>query len=94
VREARGGIEKLGIGDLRTTEPGLQSDGGNLYLRTSIGPDDKISRGWIFRFRLPGKRPRDMGLGSLDSIGPAKARELAQQYRELVATGWGIVLSS
>jgi hypothetical protein len=35
-----------------------------------------------------------MGLGSLDSIGLAKARELAQQYRELVATGWGIVLSS
>jgi integrase len=84
---ARGGIEKLHVKDLRTKKPGLLSDGGNLNLRTSIGPDGKVSRGWIFRFQLPGKKPRDMGLGSLDSIGLAKARDLAGQYRELVATG-------
>jgi integrase len=84
---ARGGIEKLHVKQLRTTKSGLLSDGGNLKLRTSIGPNGTISRGWIFRFQLPGKTRRDMGLGSLDSVGLAKARELAGQYRELVATG-------
>jgi hypothetical protein len=49
--------------------------------------DGTLTRGWIFRFKLPFKNERDMGLGSLDSINLAKARELAAQYRELVATG-------
>ena len=84
---ARGGIEKLHVKQLRTIKPGLLSDGGNLKLRTAIGPDGTISRGWIFRFQLPGQKRRDMGLGSLDSVGLAKARELAGQYRELIATG-------
>ena len=44
-------------------------------------------RGWIFRFQLPGRNARDMGLGSLDSIGLAMARKLAAENRELVAIG-------
>jgi integrase len=84
---ARSGIERLKVGDLKTKKPGLLSDGGNLNLRTFVGKNGKISRGWIFRYQLPGKNPRDMGLGSLDSIGLAKARELAKTYREMVVTG-------
>ena len=83
-----GGIEKLRVLDLRTKQPGLKCDGGNLYLKTEANEaGDGFNRRWIFRFQLPGQKSRDMGLGSLDSIGLAKARELARQYRELLATG-------
>lgn len=84
---ARLGIEKLKVSDLKTKQPGLLSDGGNLYLQVSRGKHGNIRRSWIFRFKLPGKKECDMGVGSLDSIGLAKARELAVGYRELVATG-------
>ena len=85
---ARGAIEKLTVGALRTKEAGLISDGGNLYLRTFKAKDGSLTRSWIFRFRLRGsKRERDMGIGSLNSIGLAKAREIAGQARELVAQG-------
>ena len=40
-----------------------------------------------FRYQLPGQKVRDMGLGSLDRIGLAKARELARQHREFIGTG-------
>jgi integrase len=80
---ARSGIERLKVGDLKTKKPGLLSDGGNLNLRTFVGNNGNISRGWIFRYQLPGKKPRDMGLGSLDSIGLAKARELAKTQAAL-----------
>jgi hypothetical protein len=85
---ARGGrIGRLKASQLKTTKPGLLSDGGNLNLRTLVGKDGMISRGWIFRFKLPGQKERDMGLGSLDSINLAVARRLASENRELVAIG-------
>jgi integrase len=84
---ARGGIEKLKVTALNTKKPGRLSDGGNLYLEVSRGRNGNIRRSWIFRYRLPGKTERDMGLGGLDSIGLAKARELAATYREMLATG-------
>jgi integrase len=84
---ARGGIEKLQVRQLNTKKPGRLSDGGNLYLETNKGKNGDLVRSWIFRFKLNGGRERDMGVGSLDSIGLAKARELATQYREQVATG-------
>jgi integrase len=84
---ARGGIERLKVSDLKTKEPGLIADGGNLYLQVSRGKNGSVRRSWIFRFKLNGGKQRDMGLGGLDSIGLARARELAAGYRELVATG-------
>ena len=87
-------LNKLTIGDLKSQQPGLLSDGGNLYLQISRGKDDNVRRSWIFRYQLPGHvsrtgKPiaRDMGLGSLESIGLARARLLAADYRELIATG-------
>ena len=84
---ARGKIGKLKASQLKTKNAGMKSDGGNLYLRSWEAKDGTLTRGWIFRFKLPFKNERDMGLGSLDSINLAKARELAAQYREMVATG-------
>jgi len=63
------------------TEPGRHADGGGLYLNTTNG-----GRRWIFLFRWNGKHG-EMGLGSARDVSLAKARELARQAREHVATG-------
>jgi hypothetical protein len=54
---------------------GRHSDGGGLYL--SISDDgDSVRRRWIFLFRWLGKLT-EMGLGGLNSVTLARARELA-----------------
>ena len=79
---------RLGIGALNTRRPGFYADGGNLYLRVDKGDDGSLRRSWIFRYRLHGSgRDRDMGLGPVSSVRLQKARELAADYREMVATG-------
>jgi integrase len=84
---ARSGIAKLKVTNLKARAPGLLSDGGNLYLQISRGQRGSIRRSWIFRFKLPGGRQRDLGLGGVDTIGLAQARELAKRARELLANG-------
>jgi integrase len=84
---ARGGIARLKAAKLKTKTPGMLADGGNLYLAVTRGQSGSIRRSWIFRFVLPGGRQRDLGLGGLDTIGLAQARELAKQARELLARG-------
>jgi len=66
----------------RLTDPGLYSDGGNLYFRIAPGG----ARGWIFRFAING-RTRDMGLGAFPEISLAAARKLAGKFRESVKGG-------
>ncbi len=65
---------------LRT--PGYYADGGNLWLQVS----PVSTKSWIFRFTLSG-RSREMGLGSLNAVSLAKAREKAAAYRALLADG-------
>jgi integrase len=84
---ARGGIAKLKDRQLKTSTPGMLSDGGNLYLQVTKGQNGAIRRSWIFRYVMPGERQRDLGLGGLDSTGLAQARKLAKQARELLVTG-------
>jgi len=60
----------------RTKAPGYYS-GGGLFLQISrFG-----AASWVFRYRVRG-RLREMGLGSLDTIGLADARERARKARE------------
>lgn len=61
-------------------EPGLYSDGGGLYLRVAAGG----SRSFVFIFQWHGRR-REMGLGGLDSVTLARAREKAAAARAMVA---------
>jgi integrase len=83
-----GAVGKLRVIDLTTRKHGLQSDGGNLYLKTEPNKTgDGFNRRWVFRYQFPGQKSRDMGLGSLNDIGLARARELAAQYRDLLVTG-------
>ena len=61
---------------------GYYLDGRGLYLQ--IAP--KGGRSWLLRYSLNGKS-REMGLGSVYDVGLARARELAQQQRELINQG-------
>jgi integrase len=61
----------------RAKIPGYYSDGGGLFLQISRYG----TASWVFRYRMAG-RLREMGLGSLDTIGLADARERARKARE------------
>lgn len=71
----------------KTLGPGLHSDGGNLYLQVSDGNNGQRRRSWIFRYQLTGRKRRDMGLGSADTVTLKEAREVAREYRKLVKDG-------
>lgn len=69
-------------GIARLTEPGYYSDGGNLFLQVSKGG----TKSWLFRYGKDGKK-REMGLGSLQLVTLAGARERALQARVSVLDG-------
>ncbi len=64
--------------------PGYHRYGPGLYLQVAGGG----SKAWIFRFKSPvtGKQ-REMGLGSLDILPLAKARERAIECRQQMLAG-------
>ena len=61
---------------------GYYADGNNLYLQVTDGG----AKTWIFRFMLNGK-PREMGLGGVNSVTLAEARNKAADCRKLIASG-------
>jgi integrase len=61
-------------------KPGRHADGGNLYLKV----DQSGAKRWVFFYRLNG-RQREAGLGGINYLGLAKAREIATGMRELLA---------
>jgi len=70
-------------------QPGRYADGGGLYLRvaeyeTRLGR--ARSKNWVFRFERDG-RERFMGLGSLNTLSLAEARERARECRRLILDG-------
>jgi integrase len=60
----------------------MLADGGGLWLRISKSG----AKSWIFRYMLDGKS-REMGLGSLQSVGLKKARTKAGNGREQLDAG-------
>ena len=67
---------------VETAKRGKYSDGGNLYL--IVSPSG--SRKWVLRFTWHG-RAREMGLGSVDRVPLADAREKAAVARRTIARG-------
>ena len=66
---------KLNVRKIRELkEPGRYADGGSLYLHIRPGG----SRQWIVRTTISGKRS-DIGLGSLNYVSLAEAREKARE---------------
>src|ERR1700733_6032620 len=62
--------------------PYFLPDGGGLYLQVS----STGSKSWMFRFAING-RERQMGLGSLDAVDLAGARDAAAECRRLRSQG-------
>lgn len=62
----------------KTKTPGLQHDGGGLYLQVrAAGADERgrarVTKSWLYRFTLRGKADW-MGLGGVDDVSLAQAR--------------------
>ena len=72
--------KKLSAVGLKSMPPGMHSDGNGLYLYVTPSGG---GRSWIFRYKFKG-RPREMGLGSLDTFGLAAARQAADECRRLL----------
>ena len=64
------------------TVPGRYGDGGGLWLQ--VRSADR--RSWVFRYKRQG-RPHWMGLGPLDDVTLAEARELAREARRALLKG-------
>jgi hypothetical protein len=62
--------------------PGYLPDGGNLYLQVSPSG----SKSWLFRYQRDGKE-RQMGLGSINDLTLAEARERARLCRQQLLDG-------
>jgi integrase len=79
---ARRQTKRLTAQQIARAKPGMHPDGDGLYLK--VAPSG--SRSWAFRFKRHG-RPREMGLGAVNVIGLAQARDLAVDARRLIAQG-------
>jgi hypothetical protein len=76
-------IARLSPAQVKQAKPGMHPDGGGLYLQATTGKDGQINKSWIFRFAVAGKE-RQMGLGSLKTIGLRDACNEAEQCRKLL----------
>lgn len=76
-------IKKLSARTVATlTTPGRHSDGEGLYLVV----DKSGARRWLFMFRWDGKR-QEMGLGGVNTVSLAEARDKAAEARKQVHDG-------
>jgi integrase len=64
-------------------KPGYYSDGAGLVLQ--ITPSR--SKSWLFRYRSPAGRIREMGLGSVSTVSLSDARRFAEQAQRHRAEG-------
>lgn len=70
---------KLHAISLKKLSNGWHADGGNLYLFVR-----DTSRSWVFRYTSPNGKRRNKGVGSLNSVSLARAREVASILRAQV----------
>lgn len=89
-------LNRLTDRKIRTAHAGMYADGGGLWLQVS-GVAKDLNRSWIFRFATgetvvsaSGKersRERQMGLGSIDTVTLAEARQRAAECRKMRERG-------
>jgi integrase len=82
-------MQRLSSAAVRNAKPGWHADGGGLCLQVTSGKkDDKINKSWVFCYTLNKReREREMGLGSLNTIGLSQAREEAGRWRVILNEG-------
>jgi integrase len=75
-------VKRLSDRFVKSARPGFYHDGDGLYLQVTSA----TARSWIYRYKLDGKT-KDVGLGSLKKVGLAKARQNAEEQRQLRGEG-------
>jgi integrase len=75
------GKNKLTAVQIRKSDPGVLQDGGCLSLRKT-----ETGGRWNYRYSFAGKR-RDMGLGSLEDVTLAEARQLRDKWSAVLLEG-------
>jgi integrase len=79
--------ERLSSAKVKHAKPGMHADGGGLYLQVTVGKEvGQVNKSWLFRFARAG-RERQMGLGSLNTVGLSEAREEAERCRKVIREG-------
>lgn len=76
-------INKLKEKDLDNLPVGQHSDGNNLYFRHR----QDGYKGWIYRYKTEGGRPRELGLGSFKVRTLKEARQAAIEVKRLIVRG-------
>jgi hypothetical protein len=79
-------IDLLTAAHVQHAKPGMHKDGGGLYLQVTAAKQGGLNKSWVFRYRRGGRK-REIGLGSIATIGLAEARERARRAREMLLDG-------
>ena len=79
-------LNRLSASFVKSPRPGQHHDGGGLYLSIRER-DGHVYRSWLFRWRDPAGREHLNGLGSLNVIGLATARQKAAELRAQIGRG-------
>ena len=67
----------------QTKTPGVYADGEGLFLQVTVGRDRHARRSWLVRYTAPGGQRREMGLGRVELLDLADARDAAVSARKL-----------
>jgi hypothetical protein len=91
---AKSAIKGLSDRRAKTAGVGKHLDRDGLYLRVTLGGGGVLHRYWLFRYadRTTGK-DRQLGLGNLNTVSLARAREAAQECRALLLQGKDPIVS-
>ena len=77
-------MHKLKTLQVTSLGTGMHGDGGGLWLQVQ----GKDQRSWALRYISPRTgKPRQMGLGSVDTVTLKRARDLAIEYRRKIGDG-------
>lgn len=86
--EAKGAANKLTDRMVRQAiVPGLYPDGLGLFLQVTVAKDRSPRRSWIARYTAPDGRRREAGLGKVEDIDLATARDVARNLRKQAKGG-------
>lgn len=67
--------------------PGVYADGEGLFLQVTVGRDRHPRRSWLVRYTASGGQRREMGLGRVEQLDLADARDAAVSARKLAKAG-------
>lgn len=84
---------KLTVAGIRaTTRTGRHADGGGLYLQVTQHPVlGNFRKSWLVRYRAHSGKIREIGIGSLENVSRAEARETAFRVRLQARQGTDLI---